>query len=157
VSPFAHALSASLIAVTFAHVSSGETPYVAAALISATAVDLDHLVYLFRDREMYRTHGYAGYLHHARSPLHELSGLFLVGALCALVFLADPKLAQVVFIAFAVHLTQDWVIGKSHPLTPFDNTRVQFFSLTARQKVLIDIAVILLSGVLWTIYLAAQA
>lgn len=156
-SPIAHALSASLIAVTVAHVSPRETPYIAAALISATAVDLDHLVSLLRDREMYRTHGFAGRLHHARSPLHELSGLLLAGALCAFVFLADPKLAQVVFIAFAVHLTQDWVVGKSHPLTPFDNTRVQFFALTAGQKVLIDVVVILLSGVLWTIYLAVPA
>lgn len=156
-SPIAHALSASLIAVTFAQVSPGETPYLAVALISATAVDLDHLVYLIRDRALYRRIGYAGQLHHARSPLHELAGLLLVGTLCALVFAADPKLARVIFIAFAVHLTQDWVLGKSQPLTPFDNTRIEFFALTVRQKILIDVSVILISGALWTIYLAVRS
>ena len=155
-SPIAHALSASLIAVTFAQVSPRETPYLAAALISATAVDLDHLAYLIRDRALYRRVGYAGQLHHARSPAHELAGLLVVGAVSAFVFAIDPKLAQVIFIAFAVHLTQDWVLGKSHPLTPFDNTRIEFFALTVRQKILIDVIVVLLSSVLWTIYLAVR-
>lgn len=156
-SPVAHALSASLVAVTFARVSPNETPYIAAALISATVVDLDHLVYVIRDRAMYHRVGYAGQLHHARSPLHELVGLLIFGGLCGLLFFVDPKLARVIFIAFTVHLMQDWVLGKSHPLAPFDNTGIQFFTLTLKQKVLIDVIVVLLSGVLWMIYLAVPA
>ena len=98
-SPIAHGLSASLVAVTFAAVRPNETPYLAAALISATVVDLDHLVYIIRDRAMYRRVGYAGQLHQARSLLHELVGLLIVGLLCALIFFIDPKLGRVIFIA----------------------------------------------------------
>lgn len=156
-SPIAHALSASLIAVSVAQVAPHETSYLAAALISATAVDLDHVVYLIRDRALYRRIGYVGQLHQARSPLHELVGLLLVGSMCGIIFTSDPKLALVIFLAFAVHLTEDWVLGKSHPFAPFDNTRVEFFALTAKQKVFIDIIVILLSGLAWMIYLAARA
>jgi hypothetical protein len=156
-SPIAHGLSASLVAVTFARVSPTETPYIAVALISATVIDLDHLVYVIRDRAMYRRVGYAGQLHHARSPLHELVGLLIFGVLCALFFFVDPKLVRVIFIACTVHLAQDWVLGESHPLAPFDNTSIQFFALTLKQKVLIDVIVVLLSSVLWMIYLAVPA
>jgi len=156
-SPIAHGLSASLIAVTFARVRSNETPYITTALIAATAVDLDHLFYIIRDRAMYRRGGYLGQLHLARSPLHELVGFLIVGLLCTLIFFVDPKLAYVIFIAFSAHLIQDWIVGKSFPLTPFNNTCIQFFALTLKQKALIDIIIILLSGVLWIIYLAVQA
>ncbi len=123
-------------------------------MIAASVVDLDHVVYVIRDRAMYRRVGYAGQLHQARSPFHELVGLLIFGALCVPIFFIDPILMRVIFIAFTVHLMQDWVLGKSHPLAPFDNTAIQFFVLTFNQKVLIDIIVILLSGVLWLIYLA---
>ena len=65
-SPIAHMLSASLVAVTYAQVSPDETPYITVALISATVIDLDHVGYVIRDRAMYRRVGYAGQLHHSR-------------------------------------------------------------------------------------------
>lgn len=156
-SPFAHGLSASLVAVTFARVSPDETAYLVAALISATAVDLDHMAYIIRDRAMYRRNGYAGQLHQARSPLHELPGLLIAGLVGAMLLFIDPKLMRVIFIAFTIHLTQDWLVGKSRPLAPFDNTRIQFFTLSLKQKVLIDVIVVLVSGVLWLIYLGVLA
>ena len=155
-SPFAHGLSASLVAVTFAQVAPEETHYIAAAVIAATVVDLDHLVHLVRNHVDCRNYPLAGRWHDARSPLHELLGLMLAGVLCAFVFAADPKLAQVMFVAFTVHLSQDWLLGKSYPLTPFSKTCITFFELTFRQKVIVDITVILISGALWTRYLNAQ-
>jgi len=155
-STVAHAMSASWIAVTFAQVKPDEPLYILAALISASMLDLDHLLYAIKDRGLYQQLGYKGNLHHARSVFHELFGLLAVGVLSGLLFFADPKLAQVIFIAFAIHVTQDWVMGKSCPLSPIDNTEVQLFSLTFKQKVLIDIVIVILFGGLWNLYLVGQ-
>lgn len=152
-STLAHAASASWIAVTAAHVRPDETSYIMAALISASVLDVDHLVFMIRDRAMYRQLGYQGQLHHARSVFHEMVGLLLAGVISGGVFLFDRKLAQVIFVAFAVHVIQDWVLGKSHPLNPVDLTAVQFFTPTFRQKVGIDLLMLLVFGVLWTLYL----
>jgi hypothetical protein len=153
-STLAHAASASWIAVTATHIRPDETSYIVAALISASVLDVDHLVFMIRDRAMYRQVGYQGQLHHARSVFHEMIGLLLAGAVSGVVFLFDRKLAQVVFVAFAVHVIQDWVLGKSHPLNPVDLTAVQFFAPTFRQKVVIDLLMLLVFGALWTLYLA---
>ena len=152
-STLAHATSASLIALTAAHVQPHETGYILAAVVSASILDLDHVVLVIRDRAIYRQLGYRGQLHRARSAFHELFGLLLAGVLSALVFLVDPKLGLVVFIAFAVHVVQDWVLGKSYPLAPVEDTEVQFFSLTFGQKVLVDVVLLILFGGLWTLYL----
>lgn len=152
-STFAHAASASWIAVTSAYIHPAQSPYIVAALISASVLDVDHVVFMIRDRAMYRQLGYQGQLHHARSAFHELAGLLLAGMVSSVVFLFDRKLAHVVFVAFAVHVIQDWVLGKSHPLNPVDLTTVQFFALTFRQKVVIDLLMLLMFGVLWTLYL----
>ena len=153
-STFAHAASASLVAVTFAHIRPNESSYILVALISASALDLDHLVYAIRDREMYRRLGYRGNLHHARSIFHELIGLLTAGVLAGLLFLVDQRLARVVFIAVTVHLAQDWLLGRSSPFAPVDNTAIRFFSPTFRQKVIIDLIVLAASGVLWITFLA---
>lgn len=153
-STIAHAVSASWVAVTFAHVQPSETLYLAAALASATALDADHVIYLIRDRARYRRLGYRGRLHQARSVLHELAGLLLMGAVSGILFLTDPKLGRVVFVAFAVHIVQDWLIGKSYPLAPVDFTPVQFFALTFRQKVIVDALLLIVFGGLWISYLA---
>ncbi len=155
-STLTHTVSASWIAVTAAQVQPDETGYILAALISATALDLDHLFFMIRDRALYRRLGYRGQLHQARSAFHEMLGLWLAGLAAALLFLMDPKLARVVFIAFAVHVAEDWVMGKSYPLAPVDNTEVRFFPFTFRQKVLVDIVVLVVSGGLWTLYLAGR-
>ena len=149
----AHTTSASLIALTCAHVKPNETSYILAALISASIPDLDHLYFVIRDRKMYRQMGFRGQLHNARSPFHELFGLLVVGVLSGLLFWVDPKLARVVFVAFAVHLVQDWLMGKSSPLTPIDTTVTQFFALTFKQKVLADIVIVTTFGGLWILYL----
>jgi hypothetical protein len=152
-STLAHAASASLIALTFAHAKPNETSYILAALVSASILDLDHLVYVIKDRAMYRRLGYQDHLHNARSAFHELCGLLMVGVLSGLLFWADPKLAHIVFIAFAIHVVQDWVMGKSYPLAPVDTTETQFFALASKQKMLVDMAIVTTFGILWILYL----
>ena len=152
-STLAHATSASLIALTAAQVQPHETGYILAAVVAASILDLDHVVLVVRDRALYQQLGYRGQLHRARSAFHELFGLLLAGILSALLFLVDPRLGQVVFIAFAVHVVQDWVLGKAHPLAPADNTEMQLFSLTFGQKVLVDAVLLIVFGGLWTLYL----
>ena len=156
--PLAHLLSASLIAVVAAQVRPEQTPYVAAALVAAVVVDADHLAFVVRSHETFdRRIGYTGQLHNGRSPLHELPGLFLLGILCGMIFPLDATLAAVIFIAFAVHLAQDWVLGATHPFAPFDRTLVQFFKLDLSQKVAIDLLVMAVSGSLWIAYLFGPA
>jgi hypothetical protein len=111
-STLAHAASASLVALTFAHAKPNETSYILAALVSASILDLDHLAYVIKDRAMYRRLGYQDHPHNARSAFHELCGLLMVGVLSGL-FWADPKLARVVFIAFAIHEERIWSAQKS--------------------------------------------
>ena len=153
-STLAHAASASLVALTFARIRPNESSYILVAVIAASIVDVDHLYYAIRDRAMYRRLGWRGNLHHARSLFHELFGLLAVGVLAGLLFLFDPRLARVVFIAFSVHLAQDWLVGQSAPFAPVDRAAIRFFSPTFRQKVMIDVTLLATSGVLWTMFLA---
>ena len=148
-----HALSASYIALTAFEVLPDERGYVLAALLAATAVDLDHLVIVVRDRQRYRTSGYVGQLHHARSPLHELLGLLIVGIAALPIYVLDPQLALILFTAFAIHIVHDWILGRAHPLAPFDLTEVALFNLNQRQKIVIDLLTALFFGGLWIRYL----
>ena len=151
----AHATSASIIALTAAQVSPDQTGYIAAALIAASVLDLDHLIYVLRDWQMYRREGFAGNLHNARSSFHELLGLLTAGVVAGGLSFFDAKLASVVLIAFTVHLLEDWFLGRTIPFAPLDQTLVQYFSLTQKQKVLIDILILAISGGAWILYLSA--
>jgi hypothetical protein len=144
-----HILCASLIALTFAHVAPGETPYLLAALLAAGILDLTPLFDAIRSRRIVRPSD-----GHATVPLHGLLGLTGAGVLSGLLFLADEALARVVFVAFTVHLAQDWVMGVSVPLAPLDDTEIRFFTWTTRQRVLVNVAIGALFGALWILYLA---
>jgi hypothetical protein len=152
-STMAHAASASIVALSAAQVAPGETGMIVAAVAAASILDLDHLVYVVRDWRMYRQEGFAGNLHQARSPFHELFGLLAGGLVAAGISLFNPQLAFVVLIAFSIHLLEDWFLGKTLPFTPLDNTAVRYFTLSQRQKVIIDIVILGLSGAAWILYL----
>jgi hypothetical protein len=142
------------VALTAAHVRPDETALIVTALVSASILDLDHLIYIIRDRAMFRMMGYRGNLHYARSLFHELAGLLMVGVLSGLVFLANPKLAHVIFIAYTIHLVEDWLLGKSVPFKPVDHTSMRVFPLNFWHKVVIDVLIIGVSSVLWIRYLS---
>lgn len=149
----AHALSGALIAVTAGRIAPTETAYIGSALAAGAILDLDHVYPVLRDWKFYRTHGFRGNLHGARSPLHELWGLVVAGIAACALWPFDAKLAFVVFTAFAVHLIQDFIVGRSIPFSPADRTEVQMFAASFRQKVAIDVVVISLSVVLWVLFL----
>jgi membrane-bound metal-dependent hydrolase YbcI (DUF457 family) len=155
-STIAHAASASWIAVTVAHVQPHETSYILAAWIAASILDLDHLIPLIRDRKAYQQQAREGNLHRARSVFHELFGLLVAGALSGLLLFVDRKLACVLFVAYAVHVAEDWMIGRSKPLSPIDNTEIQLFSPSLKQKIIIDIVLVVTFGVLWILYLTGR-
>jgi len=104
---------------------------------------------------MYRREGFAGNLHNARSSFHELLGLLTAGVVAGGLSFFDARLASVVLIAFTVHLLEDWFLGRTIPFAPLDQTLVQYFSLTQKQKVLIDILILAISGGAWILYLSA--
>jgi hypothetical protein len=146
----AHILSASLIALTFANIAPDETPYLVAALLAASILDLDLVFDAIRARTAFRAPDRRGL-----APLHGLLGLLGAGVLAGLLFLADQTLARVVFVAFAAHLALDWVMEVSTPLTPVDATEIRYFVWTTRQRVLVNAAIGALFGALWILYLAA--
>lgn len=152
-STVAHALSASLIAVTAAGIAPGETRYLWIAIVAAAIADADHIWPVLRDWKFYRENGFRGNLHGARSPLHELFGLATAGAAGTMLWFADPRLAFIVFAAYAIHLAQDFVLGRSVPFAPFERTPVQMFAASFRVKAAADVLTILISGGLWLAYL----
>ena len=153
---FAHALSGGIIAVTAAQVAPSESGYIAAALLAGAIADLDHLAPVVREWGFYREHGFRGNLHAARTPLHELVGLTLAGIVGSFVWIADPRLAVVIFAAFAVHLAEDFVVGRSLPFNPVDRTEVQMFALGFREKASIDVVTIIVSTLLWIAFLSGR-
>lgn len=149
----AHALSASVIAVTAFDVSPSRTGILVAALAAGALADLDHIYPVLRNWRFYREHGFRGQLHNARTPVHELPGLLAAAIVAALLAFTSLELAAVLFTAFAVHLAQDFVTGHSLPLNPVDRTVVRMFDLTFAQKVAVDASVIAASVITWILYL----
>lgn len=152
----AHMLSASVLALVAAHVPPNETGYIIWALIFSGMLDLDHLFYLVRDRKSYARTGYVGHLHHARSPLHELPGIILWGVVALLIRLFDPTLATIFFLSILIHLCEDFFAGIAFPFNPFDKTEMALFEHTKKGKIIINSAVIIISGVLWVLYLQGK-
>ena len=153
----AHALSGGLIAATAAGVSPDQTRYLWIAVVAAGIADLDHVWPVIRDWKFYRQHGLRGNLHGARSRFHEMYGLLAAGIVGALLFPLDARLGMVVFTAYAVHLAQDFVLGRSMPFAPYDRTPVQMFAVPFRVKAAVDVAVILASAVLWLTFLSGRS
>ena len=69
-----HMISASVLALIYAHVAPTETGYILASLAFSGILDLDHVYYLIRDRKMYREKGLVGQLHHDTNYLELFSG-----------------------------------------------------------------------------------
>jgi len=154
-STITHALVGSFVAVTAFDIVPADVGHIAAAVVAATVVDLDHLFYVVKDRHEYRRNGLVGFLHNARSSAHELMGFVAAGSLATLIFPFDPKLSCIIFTAFGLHVLQDWFLGKSQPLFPLDLTVVQFFSLNLKQKTVVEAVLLVTFSLLWIRYLFA--
>lgn len=149
----AHVISGSYIGVVVAGVLPTELNYILIALISGGILDLDHIFYLIKNRDFYKAKGYSGNLHKARSPVHELLGLVLIGLLMFGISFFNLKLALVLGLPFMIHLIEDILMGRSIPFNPVDKTEI--FLLPQKQiiKIWVDILTILIFGFLWTRFL----
>jgi hypothetical protein len=155
-STITHAVANSLAAALLVNIQPNETAYLLAGVVSASIIDMDHVVMVIKNRQLFQKIGLRGNLHLARSVFHELFGLVFIGILAASIYWIDPKLANIVFIAFTLHLVQDWLLGISFPFNPIDHTEVHFLNLTFKQKAAIEFILVTLSGVLWLIYLSGH-
>ena len=151
----AHVLSATYIAAKVANVVPTETDYLVIMVLSSSLIDLDHVYFLIKDHHHYRIEGYAGHLHKARSPLHELIGFWSIGVVMLGVALFDSKLALVVGLPAMIHLIEDMIMGVSVPFTPIDKTEVQMLPQKKSLKIALDLIVIVVFGLLWIQYLNA--
>ncbi|MBI5448800.1 metal-dependent hydrolase [Candidatus Gottesmanbacteria bacterium] len=147
----AHALSASYLALAAGGVSSTQTPFIVAALISASIPDLDHLYFILKDRSIAKR----GRMHKARSMLHELIGFFVVGILTLIIGLFNQQAAIVIGLALMIHLAEDMLVGISLPFAPVDKTEVALLPQNFMFKVLLDAITVIIFGGLWIIYLNA--
>lgn len=146
----AHTLSASYIALVAAGVEPTQTPLLVTALVSAAAIDIDHLYFIAKDRSVAKR----GSLHKARSIFHELFGFFAIGVIMLIVSFFNQQFAMVIGIATMVHLAEDMLVGVSIPFNPIDKTEVRLLPQSMRLKIAIDITVIILFGFLWIKYLS---
>jgi hypothetical protein len=151
----AHMVSASYIAVRVANVAPTELDYIVLSLVSAGVVDLDHIYLIIRDRKFYRKEGYSKHLHKARSSFHELFGFFMLGLLMLVVSFFDQKLALVLGLPAMLHLIQDMLAGISIPFGPIDKTEISLVRQNIKIKVILDVTVLFIFGILWIKYLNA--
>ncbi len=152
----AHMISASVLSLIAAHVAPTETQYIIWALIFSGMLDLDHLYYLIRDRKKFAKTGYVGHLHHARSPLHELPGIILWGIIALILRFFDQTLATIFFLSILIHLCEDFFAGIAFPFNPFDKTEMALFKHSKIDKIIINSVVIIISGVIWVLYLQGK-
>jgi hypothetical protein len=151
----AHIISGAYLGVITAHIAPSETNYILIALVSGGILDLDHVYYFIKDWKYYKENGFIGKMHRARSFFHEMIGFFLIGAVMLLLSYYDTKLSLVIGIPYIIHATEDIIMGKSTPFTPFDKTSIQFVPQNMKLKTIVDISVIIIFSFLWILYLNA--
>lgn len=149
-------ISSSYLAVVAAGVTPNESNYLILSLISGGILDVDHLWSLVKDRDFYKKNGYSGNLHRARSVFHELIGLFFAGLVMLIVSFFNPKLALVLGLPFMIHLVEDILMGVSAPFIPIDKTKIQLLPQKKTVKIVMDLLVTLIFGILWIKYLNGQ-
>ena len=148
----AHVLSAALIALIVSGVDHTQTSMIFVALISAAILDLDHLYFIFKDPSILKR----GKLHRARSIFHELYGFVVIGILMLAIGFYNQQLAKVVGLAMMIHLAEDMIVGISIPFNPVDKTEVRLLPQNNILRIILDVSIIIIFGVLWIKYLNGQ-
>jgi hypothetical protein len=147
---FTHTVSAGVIA--YLATSTSQAPnLIWWCLIPPALLDLDHLYYILKDRKKFKKP--VGTLHEARSPLHEVAGIAVVGIISLIISLFNPAYAVAFGVSVGVHILQDILMGISRPYYPYSKELIRFFTLSFKQKVIIEVIIFTLSLVLWKIYL----
>lgn len=148
-----HIISASYIGARAAGVSPSETNYILISFLSAGILDLDHLYFLIKNRDFYKSKGYRGNLHNARSFIHELPGFFITGIIMLTLSFFDLKLALVIGVTIMFHLAQDLLAGVSIPFNPIDKTNIQLIPQKFIYRFALDLIFIAVFSFLWIKFL----
>jgi len=149
----AHSLSSSILSLMIAGVEPSQTGLVVTSLLVPAALDLDHLVMFVARRKMLAVEGLVGNLHKARSFMHELIGVFLMGLFYLWLRRYGNQMATVVYFSYLIHVIEDMSLGVSFPFFPIYKKEVRFFRFSVKQKVLAELATIIISLYLWARYL----
>jgi hypothetical protein len=149
-----HVVSASYIGVRVANIMPQETDYIFISLLSSGILDIDHIFMLIKNRSFFKKNGLKNTLHKARSYLHELIGFLIIGIITLILSFVDLKLALVVGVLASVHLVEDVLMGISIPFNPIDKTEINLIKQSNRIKIVTDVVILLIFGVLWIRYLA---
>lgn len=150
---FAHAVSASIISLKLAGVDPSQTTYLWLAIGVPAALDLDHLVLLYTRRKIFQKEGMKGNLHKARSFMHEMLGVLIVGIFSLLVLMFDRKMSTVIFFAYLIHVIEDMIMGIAIPFYPVSKMECRLFKFSLKEKAAVEICVIIISLFLWVNYL----
>lgn len=149
----AHTLSASVLSLMIAKVDPSQINYLLVALLTPAILDLDHLFLLVSKRKAFKAEGFVGHLHKARSFMHEMLGVLIMGIISLVVFKVDTKMATVIFFSYLIHMIEDLIMGISMPFSPVSRMECSLFKLTFKQKAFADICLIIISILLWVNYL----
>ncbi len=87
--------------------------------------------------------------------MHELFGFAVIGILMLIVGFFDQKMAMVIGLSMMIHLAQDMTVGISMPFNPVDKTEVRLMRQDTKFRVVLDVLVIIIFGILWIRYLNA--
>jgi len=150
-----HIISASYIGARAAGVSPTETNYIILTFLSAGILDIDHVYYLIKNRAFYKSKGYKGNLHNARSFLHELPGFLVTGIIMLMISLFNYKLALLMGIPMMIHLAQDLLAGVSIPFSPVDKTQITLIPQKTSYRIALDVVFLVTFSILWIKFLYA--
>lgn len=149
----AHAVSASILSLMIAKVDPSQTGLLMTALIVPAALDLDHVVLIIKHRKMFAREGYIGNLSKARSFMHELLGVLIMGLVYFPLSQFDKQLATVVYFSYLIHVIEDMFLGTSYPFSPINKKECKLFNFSFKQKAIVEICTIIISLLLWARFL----
>ncbi|MBR9677937.1 MAG: hypothetical protein GOU97_01395 [Nanoarchaeota archaeon] len=122
--------------------------YVLTILFFSIILDLDHLPYLIKEKWRIINKKFGS---KSRTRFHELYGLALISIMVITISLiTNPLLVKVIALSLILHLTMDFLIGKSRPFYPFSKEEINLGFLTDKNKIYFEIiATTVLGVILW--------
>ncbi|MGM5488646.1 MAG: hypothetical protein ACQESG_06875 [Nanobdellota archaeon] len=113
--------------------------------IASTIIDLDHIPYLYRKRQVFGKLGAE-----CRTRFHELWGVTLVGFAGAVASLFLPMmLVQMVVVCLLLHLAVDFVVGQTRPLYPYSTDTVFLHILSPRYRPAFEMTLTVAGVLVW--------
>ncbi|MFH1237583.1 MAG: hypothetical protein V1648_04240 [Candidatus Aenigmatarchaeota archaeon] len=133
----------------------GAWQYLPVILVFSVIIDFDHLPYMLKTGRgvVKKRFGSA-----CRTRFHEIYGLAIFSLVsCALYFFADARLVAFAMGCLVLHLSIDFITGKSVPFKPY-STKETFLDITPSgywNKILFEITATAIMGVLFWLQIAS--